>query len=152
MPSTISKPFRRETTSVSTEYRAHGRRNRQSDLNASKTGGRPEIQGQSLVRSAGSRSWFEAPRQSFAEDTVESVIVSAFPEDVYNLTVEEQPEYFASGLLVHNCEYVPGMEHEEGGSPDRMDALVWAITELLIDQEQQLIGQRFAEGYQISPV
>ncbi len=32
------------------------------------------------------------------------------------------------------CGYVPGIKQD---SPDRMDALVWAITELLIDKEQE---------------
>jgi len=61
---------------------------------------------------------------------------------VYNLSVNGQPEYFANGVLVHNCkvhhvgsfptledqmcDWVPG----EGSSPDRVDALVWALTEL----------------------
>ena len=34
------------------------------------------------------------------------------------------------------CEYVPGKDQK---SPDRMDALVWAITELLIDREEQSV-------------
>jgi hypothetical protein len=34
---------------------------------------------------------------------------------VYNLTVANQPEYFANGVLVHNC-----------------DALVWALTDLML--------------------
>ena len=44
--------------------------------------------------------------------------------------------------------YVPG----ESDSPDRMDAMVWAVTELLIDQEQGTIGLQFGQGYQISSV
>ena len=35
--------------------------------------------------------------------------------DVYDLTVEDVHEFFANGHLVHNC-----------------DALVWAITELVL--------------------
>jgi len=34
---------------------------------------------------------------------------------VYNLTVADAHEYFANGVLVHNC-----------------DALVWALTELML--------------------
>jgi phage terminase large subunit-like protein len=37
---------------------------------------------------------------------------------VYNLTVANQPEYFANGVLVHNC-----------------DALVWALTNLMLKQQ-----------------
>lgn len=46
---------------------------------------------------------------------------------VYNLTVEDQPEFFAGDILVHNCQYT-GAPGEE--SPDRLDALVWALSEL----------------------
>lgn len=49
-------------------------------------------------------------------------------EPVYNLTVEDEPEFFANGILVHNCMWVPG----ESDSPDRLDALVWALTELML--------------------
>jgi len=41
---------------------------------------------------------------------------------VYNLNVEDYPEYFANGILVHNCLWVPG-----DPSPNRMDSLVWMI-------------------------
>lgn len=49
-------------------------------------------------------------------------------EPVYDLTVGDgfPHEFFANGVLVHNCEWVPG----EGKSPDRMDALVHAVHEL----------------------
>lgn len=47
---------------------------------------------------------------------------------VFNLSVAGQPEYFANGLLTHNCNFTPdGYD----GSPDRVDALVWAATDLL---------------------
>ena len=46
---------------------------------------------------------------------------------VFNLSISEAHEYFANGVLTHNCTYVPG-----GESPNRMDALVWAMTELMI--------------------
>ncbi len=35
---------------------------------------------------------------------MERVITNAGVEPVYNLTVEGVPEYFANGLLVHNCD------------------------------------------------
>ena len=37
-------------------------------------------------------------------------------------------------------------------SPDRLDALVWAVTELLIDHEASAITVRWGEGYGISPI
>ncbi len=48
------------------------------------------------------------------------------------------------------CEYVPGVTEK---SPDRMDALVWAITELVVDPElQELTMMRERDWYQISPI
>lgn len=79
--------------------------------------------------------------------------------DVFDLTVEGEHEYFAGGLLVHNCHWVPprnvddehgfdagdpdkGVEREEAEmseepvpsdySPDRVDALVFLVTDLLL--------------------
>lgn len=37
-------------------------------------------------------------------------------------------------------------------SPDRMDALVWAVTELLIDPEPQGVTVQYGRGYEISPI
>ncbi len=48
------------------------------------------------------------------------------------------------------CEWVPGVNDK---SPDRMDALVWAITELVVDPEQQELTMiRERDWYQISPI
>ncbi len=48
------------------------------------------------------------------------------------------------------CEYVPGVTEK---SPDRMDALVWACTELIVDPEvQELTLMRERDWYQISPI
>jgi hypothetical protein len=47
--------------------------------------------------------------------------------DVYNLTVEGKHEYFANGILVGNC-----------------DALVWALHELVVDAEEDLV---MMQGY-----
>jgi phage terminase large subunit-like protein len=58
--------------------------------------------------------------------TIIGIIPTGIAEPVYNLTVAGPPEYFANGILVHNCGWVPG----SGPSPDRLDALVWALTEL----------------------
>ncbi len=48
------------------------------------------------------------------------------------------------------CEFVPGITDK---SPDRMDALVWAVTELVVDPEMQEIAlMRERDWYQISPI
>ena len=48
------------------------------------------------------------------------------------------------------CEFVPGITDK---SPDRMDALVWAVTELVVDPElQELALMRERDWYQISPI
>lgn len=68
--------------------------------------------------------------------TVRSVQVLPDPAPVWNLTVEDQPEFFANGILTHNCTWTP----ESGTSPDRLDALVWALTELMVGPERQAPG------------
>lgn len=81
---------------------------------------------------------------------IESVAAGSPRADVYNLTVEGLPEFFAGGILVHNCRvwhavpmprlddqltgWVPG----EGPSPDRLDAAVWALTELLLGADKSV--------------
>lgn len=46
---------------------------------------------------------------------------------MFNLTVDGLPEFFANGILVHNCTWQP----EAGGaSPDALDALVHGVWEL----------------------
>lgn len=55
-------------------------------------------------------------------DVVRSVRASG-ARPVYDLSVEGQPEFFAGGLLVHNCTFT-GAAGER--SPDRLDSLVWA--------------------------
>jgi hypothetical protein len=47
---------------------------------------------------------------------------------VYDLSVEGQPEFFAGGLLVHNCTFTAAQGER---SPDRLDSLVWACTPFL---------------------
>lgn len=51
---------------------------------------------------------------------------------VYNLTVAETPEYVADGVLIHNCFWAPNEGNARTNSPDRLDALVWAFTELML--------------------
>ncbi len=48
------------------------------------------------------------------------------------------------------CEFVPGITDK---SPDRMDALVWAVTELIVDPELQEVTMiRERDWYTISPI
>lgn len=80
-------------------------------------------------------------------------IVSVKPsgvQRVYDLTVDEKPEFFAGNILVHNCHLVgvfPKLEDQmlnfqplddmpASDSPDRMDAMVWGITETMIAHSQ----------------
>lgn len=61
-------------------------------------------------------------------------VVERRKQSVYNLRVACHPEYFADGVLVHNCSFM--QDHDEklmGYSPDRVDALVWGFTELFQD-------------------
>ena len=57
------------------------------------------------------------------------------PVPVYDLTVEDGylPEFYADGVLVHNCFWTP----DSGTSPDRMDALVWGLTELAVEPQRK---------------
>jgi hypothetical protein len=61
--------------------------------------------------------------------TVSNATAGGKPKPVYNLKVAEGhlPEFFANGVLVHNCQWT----QDSGESPDRMDALVWGLTEVL---------------------
>lgn len=47
------------------------------------------------------------------------------------------------------CSYVPGVTKK---SPDRLDALVWAVTDLVLDEEQMLMRTQMGDIVQISPI
>jgi phage terminase large subunit-like protein len=47
-------------------------------------------------------------------------------EPVYDLTVDGPAEFIANSVIVHNCQWDP----LENWSPDRIDALVWAVEAL----------------------
>lgn len=72
---------------------------------------------------------------------------------VHHVIKSHEPEHGVAMNLLEDqmCSYVPGQSDK---SPDRMDALVWAITELLVDQEE--IAQRLVlndpRAYEISPI
>jgi hypothetical protein len=57
--------------------------------------------------------------------------------------VAGQPEFFAGGLLVHNCVTFTGAAGER--SPDRLDSLVWACTPFL-DHDFDFSGIARATG------
>lgn len=56
---------------------------------------------------------------------------------VFDITVDEEHEFYANGILVHNCTYTP----LEPKSPGRMDALVWAITDLMLGESDAGFGE-----------
>lgn len=62
-------------------------------------------------------------------------------DPVYNISVADGflPEYYANGILTHNCKMtVSGFMGD--GSPDRVDALVWGISELMDGSSYSLTG------------
>ncbi len=98
-----------------------------------------------------------APKErpsSFASNSTVASSVSAVRSidarvPVFNLEVEAGylPEYFANGILVHNCAMTTA-GYAGTKSPNRLDAMVWAITELFPkiilqarkDEERQFPG------------
>ena len=52
------------------------------------------------------------------------------PSDVYNLTVEGQPEYFANGVLVHNCRYLLSTRPSPRHKVDEVDKYWNSLNEL----------------------
>lgn len=69
-------------------------------------------------------------------------VIDVLRVPVYNLMVDDgyPPEYYANGVLVHNCTWLPD---EDSDSPDRIDALVHGVTFLL--------GREKAQGQIASP-
>jgi predicted phage terminase large subunit-like protein len=70
------------------------------------------------VRSVAQSSMSRNPNRSRLVRASVVGLSDAGSAPVYNLTVANQPEYFANGVLVHNC-----------------DALVWALTNLMLKQQ-----------------
>ena len=68
---------------------------------------------------------------AFGHPSVVDIVETGSGElsDVYNLSVDGEPEFFANGLLVHNCTWDPLNQIE---SPNRVDALVHGLTDLLV--------------------
>lgn len=60
--------------------------------------------------SAGSRLSSKPLNRSFVQESaVKSIKITPNTSEVYNLTVSECPEYFANGILVHNCDGERGL-------------------------------------------
>jgi len=80
-------------------------------------------------------------------DVVAKLAAIEKPIPVYNLEIEDCHEYYANGILVHNCTWVPG---EGLPSPDRMDSLVWSITALMLTgqaaRDDEALPLAFGEG------
>ncbi len=73
---------------------------------------------------------------NFVQESVEEFpIVVAIEQstltEVWDLTVDGPPEFFANGILVHNCSWEP-LSNPPMPSPDRLDAMVWAFTDLML--------------------
>lgn len=91
---------------------------------------------------------FDSVRRNVTQVSGMTSVKKSVKMPVYNLHVENDHEFFANGILVHNCRvhhvgilpdlefeqvnYEPGDE-ENKKSPNRMDALVWAVRHLLVD-------------------
>lgn len=60
---------------------------------------------------------------------------------VYNISVADGylPEFFANGILTHNCNMTTAGYMGER-SPDRVDALVWALSDLSQGKTIQIVG------------
>jgi phage terminase large subunit-like protein len=79
--------------------------------------------------------------------TVEDVIGS--DKSVFDLTVADgyPHEFFANGVLVHNCEWEAG----DPNSPNRLDAMVWAFTDLLIGHQARISAMMVPDTELLSP-
>jgi hypothetical protein len=66
---------------------------------------------------------------------VESISFIGERKRVYNLEVEDASEYFCNDHLVHNCSFTDfGYVGEK--SPNRADALIWSLTELMLEESE----------------
>ncbi len=118
--------------------------------------GRREVRSLTPVLSAG---YLEKQFPSIQDHTVrvlavEKLLLSEYVP-VFNLSVTAANEFFADNILVHNCDYEPATCTV---SPDRMDAVVWALTELsesivdispmleMMKREAGAIDQQRAQG------
>lgn len=80
---------------------------------------------ESCALNADSKSSLTAP--TLLSTVVESVR-NGQSTAVYDVEVEDTHEFFANGILVHNCVMTP--ERDKNAHDDRADAFVWAFSEL----------------------
>jgi len=64
---------------------------------------------------------------------VQSILALPGRFPVYNMTVNECPEFLANGTITHNCTWTPGDK-----SPDRLDAYVWLFWGLILEGQVPL--------------
>jgi hypothetical protein len=77
--------------------------------------------------------------------SVTTIVKHVLAEPVYDLTVADAHEFYANGMLVHNCTWVPGA----ADSPGRIDASVYLVYGLLqLPGSEQHIGS--AAGVSLS--
>lgn len=115
-----------------------GRRGLQSsDRRVSASSGNAKSHPLMSANTAANRSRAHAPAlDGVAADA--GANIEGTEQPVYDITVSDGwlPEFFANGVLVHNCTWVPFLENGKPNpvSPDRMDGMVHGVRFLLIDE------------------
>jgi hypothetical protein len=146
------KTFRLSRLGITSERISHAESDystQQSDPLTRSRHGLSESREPSPVNSAEIHSRRPGNDPLIVQGTVESVHASKDISLVYDLTVDGCHEMFAGGILVHNCGWTPQSGEK---SPDRLDALVWAVTDLLIDPEQMVTRIPMTARRGISPI
>lgn len=74
-----------------------------------------------------------------AQAVVHDVVTEIVPPTlVFNLMIRNKPEFYAGGVLVHNCTWT----EESKYSPDRLDAMVWPAWRLkLVSARTRGVGR-----------
>jgi phage terminase large subunit-like protein/RNA polymerase subunit RPABC4/transcription elongation factor Spt4 len=81
----------------------------------------------------GNLAWNAEQKYSHTVPILQSTVVENVQseqntvEPVYDLTIDDAHEFFANGVLVHNCVMTPDNKRDHD---DRADAFVWAFSEL----------------------
>jgi len=124
-----------QSTSRSTHHGDSGTIRLSSAVNAGKVNGSLENRSSGSVSDVAIRTGQPVQDPRTVVGTAEVRRTASVP--VYNLTVADGylPEYYANGILVHNCTWVP---EESPNSPDRVDALVHAATDL-VKRERSMV-------------
>jgi len=91
---------------------------------------------------------FRAVRASRGKAVRAEPVAALYEQGRVHHVMSGRPDQFTD-LEDQMCGWVPD---SADSSPDRMDALVWGITDLLIDQEDVTIQVQYGRPYQISPV